>query len=199
MKKSLLFQTHLTVFLPLMLMISITSMRHDSLFTGDAYSLKQDTVKIILEKTRFNDMHILYITDTAQATKDISDVLGKDYGELMQYIEKSKLPAKNFMAWYYTTQPPWQMDIAVETDKLPRVLKTGRIKSRVQPGGEVLIAHMWGPYDQADKAYGQIENWLKENNRLAKGMPFEVYINDPAAVKSPSEIQTDIYQPLQVK
>ncbi|HEX6848365.1 MAG TPA: hypothetical protein VF144_15385 [Chitinophagaceae bacterium] len=31
----------------------------------------------------------------------------------------------------------------------------------------------------------------------AKGNSFEIYLNDPAAVKSPSEIRTDIYQPLE--
>jgi effector-binding domain-containing protein len=31
----------------------------------------------------------------------------------------------------------------------------------------------------------KIENWLKENKRKAKGNPFEVYLNDPSAVKSP--------------
>ncbi|MGZ8518270.1 MAG: GyrI-like domain-containing protein, partial [Chitinophagaceae bacterium] len=64
-------------------------------------------------------------------------------------------------------------------------------------GGDVLIAHTWGPYDQVGQAYLKIENWLKENNRKPKGNPFEVYLNDPAAVKSPSEIRTDVYQPLE--
>jgi effector-binding domain-containing protein len=38
---------------------------------------------------------------------------------------------------------------------------------------------------------------MNENNRKAKSAPFEVYINDPAMVKDPSEIQTDVYQPLE--
>jgi hypothetical protein len=36
------------------------------------------------------------------------------------------------------------MDIAFETDKLPSELN-GRIKSRAERGGEVVIAHMWAP------------------------------------------------------
>jgi effector-binding domain-containing protein len=73
----------------------------------------------------------------------------------------------------------------------------GRIKSGIEKGGEVLIAHVWGPYSELRQAYIQIESWLKQNNRMARSHPFEVYLNDPVSVKDPSKIQTDIYQPLQ--
>jgi len=153
-------------------------------------------VKIQLEKTRFNDMVILFISDTAKQTQDIGSIFSNDYRELMKAAKEDQLKAKKFLAWYHSVQSPWIMDIAVETDKLPSALK-GRIKSRIEKGGEVLIAHMWGPYSELSQAYTQIENWLKENNRIARNIPFEVYLNDPSNVKDPSEIQTDIYQPLQ--
>jgi len=153
-------------------------------------------VKIQLEKTTFNDMVILFIPDTATETQAMASVLGKDYAELMKHAQENQLKLRKFMAFYYSAQPPWIMDIAVETDKMPSELQ-GRIKSRVEKGGEVLIAHMWGPYSEAGQAYTEIKNWLKQNKRIARENPFEVYLNDPAMVKDPSEIQTDIYQPLQ--
>lgn len=159
----------------------------------------QDTiipVKVQLEKTTFRDMSVLYINDTAAVTETIKDILGKAYGELMQFIQQNKLQPQKFMAWYYSTQPPWSMDVAVEIITIPPKL-SGRVQSRIQKGGDVLIAHMWGPYDQVSNAYVKIENWLKENKRKAKGNPFEVYLNDPSAVKNPSEIRTDIYQPIE--
>jgi len=161
--------------------------------TGIVYC---DTVKVILEKTSFKDMTVLYISDTAQTTAAISEVLSKGYGELMRYAGEKKVQPVKFMAWYYAMQPPWQMDIAIETNRMDSEL-SGRIKSRVQQGGEVLIAHMWGPYDKVGQAYLKIENWMNDNKRKAKGNPFEVYLNDPSAVKSPSEIRTDIYQPIE--
>jgi effector-binding domain-containing protein len=142
-------------------------------------------------------MAVLYIHDTAETTEAVKDVLGKGYGELMQFIGANKLQPIKFMAWYYAIQPPWPIDIAVETNKITGQLLSGRIRSRIQPGGEVVIAHMRGPYDQVSLAYIQIENWLKKNKRKAKGSPFEVYLNDPNTVKSPAEIQTDIYQPIE--
>jgi effector-binding domain-containing protein len=156
----------------------------------------QDTVipvKVQLEKTTMKDMFILFIADTAKTDEAIQGIFGKDYGELMQCAQQNKLQLLKFMAWYHTTQAPWLMEVAVETNQIPSQV-SGRIQSRTQEGGEVIIAHMWGPYDQLGQAYVQLETWLKENNRKAKAAPFEVYINDPAMVKNPSEIQTDIYQ-----
>lgn len=159
----------------------------------------QDTlvpVRVQLEKTSFKDMFVLFINDTALTTESIHNTLGKGYGELMQYIQQNKLQPLKFLAWYYAVQPPWPMDIAVETNTIPEQLR-GRIQSRIQPGGELLIAHMWGPYDQVGQAYQQIENWLRENKRKPKSAPFEVYVNDPNSVKDPAQIQTDIYQPIE--
>ena len=161
--------------------------------------LQPDTVapvKIQLEKTSFNDMTILFISDTARQIQNIGSAFSKGYGELIKYAQENQLKLKKFLAWYYSVQSPWIMDIAVEIDKLPSGLR-GRIKSRTEKGGEVLIAHMRGPYSELGQAYIQIENWLKQNNRIARGNPFEVYLNDPYNVKDPSAIQTDIYQPLQ--
>jgi effector-binding domain-containing protein len=162
----------------------------------ESISTLSDTVRIQLEKTAFNDMSVLFISDTAETTQAISKVLGTAYGELMKYVSSNKLQPRRFMAWYYSSIAPWPMEIAVETNPV-NTQPGGRIKTRVQKGGEVLIAHMWGPYDQVSKAYTRIETWLRENNRRPKGHPFEVYINDPSSVSSPYEIQTDIYQPLE--
>jgi effector-binding domain-containing protein len=155
-----------------------------------------DSVKIQLERTSFKDMPVLYLADTAASTEAIKDKLGRDYKELMQFLNKNKLQPLKFIAWYYTTQAPWHMDVAIQTLNIPGELG-GRIQSRIQKGGEVIIAHMWGPYDQVGQAYAKIEMWLQENKRKAGSPPFEVYLNDPATVKSPSEIRTDVYQPLE--
>jgi len=152
--------------------------------------------KIKLEKTTFNDMNILFISDTAATTPDIKSIFGKGYGEIMELVQQNKLQPIKFMAWYSSAQPPWPIDIAVEVNKMPEKMN-GHIHSKIQAGGQVLIAHIWGPYDQVGQGYRAIEKWLKENDRKAKSPPFEVYVNDPATVKSPAEIQTDVYQPLE--
>jgi len=159
----------------------------------------RDTIsplKLDLETTNFKDMNVLFIHDTAVTADGMKTEMGKCYGELMQFMRENELRPLKFMAWYYVVRPPWTIDIAIETNEIPAHL-SGRIQSRIQPGGAVLIAHTQGPYDQLDTAYSEIENWLKRNKRTAKGSPFEVYLNDPGSVKDASELRTDIYQPLQ--
>jgi effector-binding domain-containing protein len=153
-------------------------------------------VKLQLEKTNMKDMFVLLIPDTAGTDDSIKDVFSKDYRELMQYMQKNKLQPLKFMAWYNSTQAPWILEVGIETSGIPSQL-TGRIRSKTLKGSEVLIVHMWGPYDQLGQAYAEIQKWLKENNRKEKAAPFEVYKIDPAMVKDPSQIQTDVYQPIE--
>ncbi|HVZ57710.1 MAG TPA: GyrI-like domain-containing protein [Chitinophagaceae bacterium] len=167
--------------------------------TTNGQIMFKDTIPVVrvqLEQTEFSDMEILYIHDSAQSTAAITEIFRKDFGELMLYLKANKLMPRKFLAWYYTGQPPWSIDIAVEPNGEAGPL-TRRIQSRVQPGGEVIIAHMWGPYDRVGQAYRQVADWLKENHRKPLGAPFEVYLNDPSLVKEASEIRTDIYQLIQ--
>jgi effector-binding domain-containing protein len=127
----------------------------------------QDTTRkptVSLEETMVDTMTILVIKDTAASTEDISRIIGAGYGELFTFINQSGLTP------------------------------TGRIKLNRIFGGKAIIARYQGPYEKVDIAYTAITNWLKEHNREAKGRPFEVYLNNPAAVKDPFELRTDVYQ-----
>lgn len=63
-------------------------------------------VKIELEQTSFMNMNILFITDTAATTPGLHSVLGKGYGEIMQFVQQHQLQPLKFMARYHTYQPP---------------------------------------------------------------------------------------------
>jgi effector-binding domain-containing protein len=160
---------------------------------SSSQTYKDTTVRIVLEQTNIHLMKVLFVTDTAVTTKDIKTVLAKGYGELMQMIHQYGLAPQKFIACYKTSKQPWVIDIATEVNEIPEKT-SGRIHTKIIQGGEVVIAHIWGPYNEVGKAYTAIEEWLKANNRKAKDFPFEVYVNDPYAVKSPYDIQTDVYQ-----
>lgn len=156
----------------------------------------QDTTRkptVSLEETTVDTMTILVIKDTAASTEDISRIIGAGYGELFTFINQAGLTPGRVMAFYYTYQPPFKMDIAVEVNKVPPQT-TGRIKLNRIFGGKAIIAHYQGPYEKVEIAYTAIANWLKEHNQEAKGRPFEVYLNDPFTVKDPYELRTDVYQ-----
>jgi effector-binding domain-containing protein len=148
---------------------------------------------VTLQDTLLYPMIILTIRDTAASQENLSGVFSKDYGELFTYIHQNGLRPGKIMARYYSYQPSFILDVAVEVDKLPTMTK-GRIKIDRASGGNAIIAHYKGPYGQIGMAYAAIENWQKERNKIADGRPFEVYLNDPAMVQDAFELLTDIYQ-----
>ncbi|MDP4216556.1 MAG: GyrI-like domain-containing protein, partial [Bacteroidota bacterium] len=85
------------------------------------------------------------------------------------------------------------LDAAVEVDKRPDQL-TGRVKWIALRSGNAIVAHYQGPYDQIGPAYTALFNRLKQQNKMADGPPFEVYLNDPMSVKDPFDLRTDVYQ-----
>ncbi|MCF2876562.1 MULTISPECIES: SRPBCC family protein [unclassified Tenacibaculum] len=65
------------------------------------------------------------------------------------------------------------------------------------PAGNSLVISKFGNYGEGDyDAHTKIGNYLKENNLTQKWPIWELYVNDPSTVK-PTEIQTDIYYPIE--
>jgi effector-binding domain-containing protein len=138
-------------------------------------------------------MNVVYVVDTATTVESFSPKMGKGYGTLFSLIGQQQLKPGKIMAIYHTMTPPWIFDIAVEVDKAPEQL-TGGVKFKTTDGGDAVMVHYKGPYEQIEKAYLQIEKWVKKNNKQKAGPPMEVYLNDPATVKDKNELLTDVYQ-----
>lgn len=157
----------------------------------------QDTVKkptVILEKVILKPMQILYISDTGNMAS-LSKVFEKDYGELFNFIGSNGLTPGKVMGFYFSYNDPIVLEVAVEVNKIPAELP-GRIRSKIVEGGDAVVAHYTGAYEEMQIPYSQLAQWVTDNNRQANGLPFEVYLNGPADVKDNSELKTDIYQML---
>ncbi len=155
----------------------------------------QDTIKspiMAFEKTVLKPMTIVYISDTVNMT-EITNVFKSAYAELFSFIPKNGLVPGKVMAFYYNYNDPIALEAAIEVNKIPGTL-SGRIKSRKVEGGDVVIVHYTGPYEEMDTPYNALSKWLKDNNNQAIGLPFEVYLNEPSMVKDKYELKTDIYQ-----
>ena len=151
------------------------------------------TPDLILEKVVLKPMTILYIHDTSRMDK-LSEVFGKDYGELFSFIGKNGLIPSKTMTFYYNYSDPIIMDIAVEVNRTVSI-SGNRIRSKVIDGGDAIVVHYIGPYEQMEKPYNLISQWFENNkNYQPKDLPFEVYLNDPGTIKNKNELRTDIYQ-----
>lgn len=146
-----------------------------------------------ISRITMQSMNVVYVTDTALTVESFSPKMGKGYGTLFTLIGQQQLKPGKIMAIYHNMAPPWVFDIAVEVDKAPGQLSSG-VQFKIIAGGDAVLVHYKGPYEQIEKAYLQIEEWLKKNNKQKAGPPVEVYLNDPATVKDKNELLTDVYQ-----
>lgn len=156
---------------------------------------KIDTSKkpnFFLEETTIKPMAIVFIRDTV-AMSSLSKIFGTDYAEIFAFISQSGLRPGKTMAFYHNYSDPVSLDVAVEVDQLPVQCK-GRIQSRMAEGGSAVVAHYQGPYENMQIPYNAITKWLESNFKQAKGIPFEVYLNDPMTVSDQYELKTDIIQ-----
>jgi effector-binding domain-containing protein len=159
-------------------------------------TLKTQQPIIRLEKQVRPAFQVLTIMDTAQTSGDIGPKLQKAYGEMQQFMKAGQLKMVGIpMAWYYTVNDPFILEAAIVVDKVP-TNTTGRIHYRKVPGENAVVAHYFGPYESSSIAYEKINAFVKTNQLKAKGVPYEVYVDDPSTKKSMFDVQTDIVQPL---
>lgn len=174
--------------------------RHSTHGLGlDAMSGSKDTARYPsarIEKTVLPSMKIVSVTFEAERAEEIGMYLNVSYIALCTFINQRRLSAGRTMAFYYTYISPFAVEAAIEVDSIPIVLDSF-VNTRIVEGGEALVAHYKGPYEEVTFAYRAIEKWLHDNHRKAKGLPFEVYLNDPIAIKDKNKLLTDICQFIQ--
>lgn len=161
------------------------------------YAAIADTAKqpkMTVEEIMVQPMTVLIIRDTAATMNDIGPVLGKNYGEIIAFMQKNGLQfASQPMAWYHSQSAPFIMEAGIPVDKKPGAAE-GRIAVKQTEAGKAVVVHFWGPYEQTMMAYDKIKDWLTKNNKKAKGTAYDVYITDPTTVNDPYQVQTDIIQ-----
>ena len=146
-----------------------------------------------LEVTMNSGMTLLIVRDTAASSAEISTILQKGYRELFSFATQKQLTPGRAMAFYYSSQPPFIIEVGIEVNKHPQKT-TGRVKKKSIDAGKIIVAHYQGPYQQISLAYKTIDRWMHVNNKKATAAPFEIYLNDPSSTTDPYELRTDVCQ-----
>ncbi len=143
--------------------------------------------------------NILFIADSCgTATEEIGPLFGKAFAEITTYMGVNNIG--------YAGQPlaisrVWDMENGkyVFDAGMPvppnDIQPTGRIRYGMTYSGKAVKAVHVGPYDKSLPVYEEIMKYIKDNALEVNGFSWEVYINDPYAVK-PEEIETHIYFPV---
>jgi effector-binding domain-containing protein len=132
---------------------------------------------------------------TTTSMQDLSNVLGKSYGAVVQYLGAlGEAPAGPPFAVYYNMDME-NLDIGIGFPVAKALPGEGKIKAEEIPAGKYASCLYTGSYEDIGEAYDALTAWVEENDYEATGLAYEFYLNDPGETP-PEELQTQILFPL---
>jgi effector-binding domain-containing protein len=142
---------------------------------------------------------VLYMKDSAASIERVGLKLGAIFGQkLGKCLSDNKLTMTGPpMAWYKSDKAPFFFEAGVPVNKKPAKLPAG-VFVRELPAGPVIVGRFFGPYDMLNMGYEAVKDRLKSTKTETVGPPYEVYVGDPAVVKDPYKVQTDIVFPVKL-
>lgn len=128
---------------------------------------------------------------TRSNVEELSELMGKCYGEIAQYLGKAGVqPAGPPFAGYYNMDMQ-DLDVAIGFPVPEDVAGAGEIKAGEIPAGEFATCVHIGPYNTIESAYQALSKWMEEQGLAMGGPAFEFYLNDPQTTP-PEELKTQI-------
>ncbi len=129
------------------------------------------------------------------SVQNLSELLGKSYGEIIIYImELGEQPSgPPYVAYYNTDMLNLEIEIGFPVSK--KFSDKGDIKSSEIPGGKFANCLYIGPYNEIAAAYNALTEWIENNGYESTGVAYEIYLNDPRETP-PHDLKTQIMFPL---
>ncbi len=140
---------------------------------------------------------VLTITMDANMAQ-IGQVLGESYQKLMEYANSGKVSMAGAPFAVYETYNRETGDLKL-TPGIPvasKLKSKGEIKYAETGPQKVVFASHFGPYNTINLTYDKIGDYLKKNNIVSVGKPWEEYVTDPGSVESEYLIETIVYFPI---
>jgi len=152
----------------------------------------QLTIKCKIVKRDVQNTLTIRATTSAQ---NLPEVLGKNYGTIMQYIGQLNEQASGspFVTYHNMDMQNLDIDIGIPVSK--KISDKGEIKANEIPTGKYASCLYTGPYSEMRFAYEALSNFIEKKGHETTGVAYEMYLNDPSVV-SPEELQTQILFPL---
>lgn len=151
-------------------------------------------------ETEYGGGFYMYKT-TAATGANISQIMGKQYGEIMGYMTKNNIASNGMPFTIYNEMNPENGNIimsnAIPVMSKVKVEKDSEILCGFIPKIKTLKTTLKGNYTNLPKAWEAAMKHLAENGLEQADMPpFEIYTNDPGNFPNPADWVTEIYIPL---
>ena len=133
---------------------------------------------------------------TRTAVGNLPQVLGKAYGDIIQYLnELGEQPLGPAFTAYYNMDME-DLDIEIGFPVARPLAGKGEIAASQIPAGKQVSCFHKGPYNKVEPVYNAMMQWINENGYTPTGVAYEFYYNSPDEVPE-SELLTKVMFPLQ--
>jgi effector-binding domain-containing protein len=155
-----------------------------------AFSMTSE-IKIITQKP----VNILSMREKIQNSQ-IKSKMGEMYGQIWMFIEKNKIAVAGppYAIYHDYDQENCDMECGFPTGK--REKGSENIKPSSVPGGKCVVAIHAGSYETIMLTYEKVQEYMHKEGLKPKKVMWERYLNDPATVKDPDQLITEIYWPI---
>jgi len=139
---------------------------------------------------------ILSIREKIQ-NSEIKSKMGEMFGQLWMFMEKDRIEVVGppYAVYHDYDQTSCDMECGFPTAKPEK--GEGKIISSTVPGGKCVFTTYVGPYETIMGTYELLQEFIHKEGLKPKKVMFERYLNDPATVKDPNELVTEIYWPIE--
>lgn len=126
--------------------------------------------------------------------EDMKAYFDKHMPELYGFAQTSNLKPSPLRAYYYYWDgKETEVEVVMPVDKEPA--NKGEYGFREIPATKALLIDYYGAYEGSEAAHYAMDTYAKENN-IKIGMPWEVYVTDPATEPDTTKWLTQIYYPV---
>jgi effector-binding domain-containing protein len=135
------------------------------------------------------------VARTRAASRDLSDVLGREYGRIMQGLTRQGMHPAGPPFVIYRNMDMDDLDLEVGFPVKGTFTPEGDLVAGEIPACHVVTCLYTGPYTGIGEAYDGLMSWMEEHHFEGTGLAYEFYLNSPAETPA-SQLMTDIRIPL---
>ena len=132
---------------------------------------------------------------TRAAVQNLPQVLGKAYGDIMNYLMEIGVQPAGAPYVGYFNMDMQDLDLEIGFPVEQTISGKGDIQASEIPAGKQVSCLHTGPYSTVEPAYNAMMEWVPANGYIATGVSYEFYLNDPELTPE-SELLTKIVFPL---
>lgn len=135
----------------------------------------------------------------SSTTDKVSDVMGNIFGMVQKHMQEQKIECTGapYAMYYLWDEKANKFVLEAGYPVKGKQKDSGIIKFKEYPATKAVTAIHTGSYETLYNSYLALEKYIRDNHMKQKGMPWEVYLTDPATQPDMTKWETQIYYPVE--